>query len=66
MTSMPSLSFAREVMGDYTPIWWVRPIVDGHTDESAGRVFSGTEAEMIAHISKMHRETGTQYAAVKG
>jgi hypothetical protein len=45
------------------PLWWVRPIVDGHADESAGRMFVGTEAEMVAHISRLHRETGTQHAA---
>jgi hypothetical protein len=45
------------------PLWWVRPIIDGHADEKAGRAFVGTEAEMIAHIGKLHRETGTQHAA---
>jgi hypothetical protein len=46
------------------PLWWVRPIIDGHVDDSAGHVFTGTEAEMIAHISRLHRESGTQHAAV--
>jgi hypothetical protein len=40
-------------------LWWVRPIIDGHADESAGRAFVGTEAEMVAHINALHRETGT-------
>lgn len=69
MINMPTLSFVRDVMSnrsDGKPLWWVRPIINNVIHEAEGRIFTGTETEMVAHISKMHRETGTQYAAVKG
>jgi hypothetical protein len=46
------------------PLWWVRPIIDGHIDDSTGHAFTGTEAEMVEHIGRLHRETGVQHAAV--
>ena len=51
---------------DGKPLWWVRPIINNVIHEAEGHIFTGTETEMVAHIGKMHRETGTQYAAVKG
>jgi hypothetical protein len=46
------------------PLWWVRPIVNNVIHEDNGHIFTGTETEMVAHIGKMHRETGIPHAAV--
>lgn len=65
--SMPTLSFVRHVMSNRKngqPLWWVRPIIEGYVDDSAGHAFAGTETEMVEHIGKLHRETGVQHAAV--
>ena len=50
---------------DGTPLWWVRPIVDCVIREDLGKPFTGTRAAMVEHISRLHRETGLQHAAVE-
>lgn len=50
---------------DGSPLWWVRPIIDGFVREDRGKVFTGTRAAMVEHISQLHRETGLQHAATE-
>lgn len=50
---------------DGSPLWWVRPIIDGVIREDRGTVFAGTRAAMVGHISRLHRETGWQHAATE-
>jgi hypothetical protein len=45
------------------PLWWVRPMDGMEIDESAGHLFAGYVADMLDHISELHRETGRQHAA---
>lgn len=46
-----------------TALWRVRPIVDMHIREDLATPFAGTDGEMAEHISRLHRDTGVQYAA---
>lgn len=50
--------------GNGKPLWWVRPIINNVIHEAGGHIFTGTEMEMVAHISRLHREAGTPHAAV--
>ena len=66
MISMPTLSFAREVMSKRSngkPLWWVRPMDGMEIREDEGHFFTGYTAEMVEHIGALHRETGRQHAA---
>jgi hypothetical protein len=45
------------------PLWWVRPMDGMEINESAGHLFAGYVADMLDHISELHRKTGRQHAA---
>ena len=46
-----------------TPLWKVRPIIEGVIRNDREQLFAGTEAEVIAHIAVLDLTTGVQYAA---
>lgn len=51
------------VRANGSPIWRIRPIINGVIDESRAILFRGTLAKVDRETRRLHRETGIEHAA---
>lgn len=48
-----------------SPLWWIRPIIDGVIQEDKGEPFTGTITAAMAHADALHLQTGLQHSVTE-